>query len=60
MTWREWVVSEYNTSSYFIEDETVYTKWRTYCIDNVTPSDIILNNGVYILTNGVGGGSGSA
>lgn len=48
MTWEEWCNSEYNTYGYFIENETVYSKWYVEFIENVTPSDIILNNGVYL------------
>ena len=61
MTWEDWVNSEYNTSNYLIEDDLVYTmsNWIIEYIDNVTYSDIILNNGVYVLTDGMSGG-GSA
>ena len=57
MTWEEWCNSEYNTYGYFIEHETVYSKWYVELIDDVNPSDIILNNGVYLTKPG---GAGSA
>ena len=47
MTWEEWVNSEYNTSDYYIMFEQVYVADTGY-INNVTPLDIILNNGVYL------------
>lgn len=48
MTWEQWVDSEYNTYNYIISGELVLSHGGMSYVDTVTPSDIILNNGVYV------------
>lgn len=55
MTWEEWCSSGYNTDGYHIDDGVVYSKMETKLIDNVTPLDIILNNGDYVTSPAIGG-----
>ena len=54
MTWEEWVNSEYNTSNFLILGGVIQSFDNKYV--NAKTSDIIRNNGVYLLQTGNSGG----
>ncbi len=63
MTWQEWVNSEYNTENFSVQYGTVrigdtqYNDYVTYNGVRVTPTDLIVDGGVYGTEPWTSGGS---